>query len=212
MITRVVVVDDHRLLREAMCALVDSEPDLSVVGAASAAREATELVPNADLLLLDVDMPGGGALDLASRLRTEGRVRTLVVSMHESLDYVRSALAAGANGYVFKSSTHRHLIDAIHRVMAGEVYVDPAVASGEIELPAVNTPTLPALSERERAVLLDLARGQTYRDIAERLGIGPRTVETYRRRIAGKLGLRTRADFVRYALELGWMSAERDLP
>lgn len=207
MTVRVVVVDDHRLLREAMCALVDSEPDLSVVGAASAAQEATELVPQADLLLLDVDMPGGGALDLASRLRTEGRVRTLVVSMHESLDYVRSALAAGANGYVFKTSSHRNLIDAIHRVMAGEVYVDPAVASGEIEIPASNAPTLPALSERERAVLLDLARGQTYRDIADRLGIGPRTVETYRRRIAGKLGLRTRADFVRYALELGWMSA-----
>jgi DNA-binding NarL/FixJ family response regulator len=207
MTVRVVVVDDHRLLREAMCALVDSEPDLSVVGAASAAQEATELVPQADLLLLDVDMPGGGALDLASRLRSEGRVRTLVVSMHESLDYVRSALAAGANGYVFKTSSHRNLIDAIHRVMAGEVYVDPAVASGEIEIPASNAPTLPALSERERAVLLDLARGQTYRDIADRLGIGPRTVETYRRRIAGKLGLRTRADFVRYALELGWMSA-----
>jgi DNA-binding NarL/FixJ family response regulator len=166
-----------------------------------------------DVAVLDIQMPKASGIEVTRwvRARVPG-VGVLVLTAYDDEPYVLAVLQAGANGYVFKTSTHRCLIDAIHRVMAGEVYVDPAVASGEIELPAVTSEMVPALSERERAVLLDLAHGQTYRDIAERLGIGARTVETYRRRIAAKLGLRTRADFVRYALELGWLSSERDLP
>lgn len=202
---RLVIVDDHKLLREAITELVNSEPGLEVVAAVGDAREAAavvaELAP--DLVLLDLSLPRGGALGLVQQLHSRGRPLIIIVSMHERPEYVRSAIAAGARGYVFKASTHKHLIDAIHRVMAGETYIDPKVAVAfDHDIPIRITPSL---SEREQIVLIALARGSTYKDIAEQLTVGVRTVETYRRRIVEKLGLRTRADFLRYALELGWV-------
>lgn len=124
--------------------------------------------------------------------------------MYQSVEYVRAALATGARGYVFKQSSERHLIDAIAHVMAGRTYVDPEFVDA-IEAPGLVTSGKPVLSERERAVLIEIASGLTYKVIAGKLGIGVRTVETYRRRVAEKLGLRTRADFVRYVAELGWL-------
>jgi DNA-binding NarL/FixJ family response regulator len=205
MAVRVVVVDDHRLLREAVTELVNSEPGLEVVAAVGDARAGAEAVAQhqPDLVLLDLTLPGGGALGLVQRFHADGRPLTLIVSMHERPEYVRAAIAAGARGYVFKASTHKHLIDAIQQVMAGETYIDAKVAPAfdqEITVRANLT-----LSERERVVLVALARGLTYKDIAEQLGVGVRTIETYRRRVVEKLGLRTRADFLRYALELGWV-------
>jgi len=205
MAVRVVVVDDHRLLREAVTELVNSEPGLEVVAAVGDAVAAGEAVAQhrPDLVLLDLALPGGGALGLVQRFRAEGRPLTIIVSMHERPEFVRSAIAAGARGYVFKASTHKHLIDAIHQVMAGEPYIDAKVAVAfEHDIPIK---TSLSLSERERVVLIALARGLTYKDIAEELGVGVRTIETYRRRVVEKLGLRTRADFLRYALELGWV-------
>jgi DNA-binding NarL/FixJ family response regulator len=205
MTVRVVVVDDHRLLREAITELVNSEPGLEVVAAVGDARAAAEAVAqhSPDLVLLDLTLPGGGSLGLVQRFHAEGRPLTIIVSMHERPEYVRSAIAAGARGYVFKASTHKHLIDAIQQVMAGETYIDAKVAVAfdhEVVVRATLT-----LSERERDVLIALARGRTYKDIAEQFGVGVRTVETYRRRVVEKLGLRTRADFLRYAVELGWI-------
>jgi DNA-binding NarL/FixJ family response regulator len=104
---------------------------------------------------------------------------------------------------VFKASSHKHLIDAIHQVMAGATYIDAKVATAFDYDVAVRENL--TLSDRERDVLIALARGRTYKDIAEQFGVGVRTVETYRRRVVDKLGLRTRADFLRYALELGWV-------
>jgi len=205
MAVRVVVVDDHRLLREAVTELVNSEPGLEVVAAVGAARAAAEAVAQhqPDLVLLDLTLPGGGALGLVQRFHADGRPLTLIVSMHERPEYVRAAIAAGARGYVFKASTHKHLIDAIQHVMAGGTYIDAKVAAAFDHDVAIRTNL--SLSERERVVLIALARGLTYKDIADRLGVGVRTVETYRRRVVDKLGLRTRADFLRYALELGWV-------
>lgn len=205
MTVRVVVVDDHRLLREAITELVNSEPGLEVVAAVGDARAAGEAVAqhSPDLVLLDLTLPGGGALGLVQSFQAAGRPLTLIVSMHERPEYVRSAIAAGARGYVFKASTHKHLIDAIQQVMAGETYIDAKVAVAFDHEVVVRT-TL-TLSERERDVLIALARGRTYKDIAEQFGVGVRTVETYRRRVVEKLGLRTRADFLRYAVELGWI-------
>jgi two-component system response regulator NreC len=203
--TRVVVVDDHRLLREAVTELVNSEPGLEVVAAVGDAAAGGEAVDHhqPDLVLLDLTLPGGGALGLVQRFRAQGRPLTIIVSMHERPEFVRAALAAGARGYVFKASTHKHLIDAIQQVMAGETYVDANVAVAFEHEVAVRTNL--SLSERERVVLTALARGLTYKDIAEQLGVGVRTIETYRRRVVEKLGLRSRADFLRYALELGWI-------
>jgi DNA-binding NarL/FixJ family response regulator len=205
MAVRVVVVDDHQLLREAVAELVNSEPGLEVVAAVGDARAAAEAVEQhrPDLVLLDLTLPGGGALGLVQRFHAEGRPLTVIVTMHERPEFVRSAIAAGARGYVFKASTHKHLIDAIQQVMAGETYIDAKVAVAFDHEVAIR-PNL-HLSERERVVLTALARGLTYKDIAEQLGVGVRTIETYRRRVVEKLGLRTRADFLRYALELGWV-------
>ena len=205
MTIRVVVVDDHRLRREASTELVNSEPGLEVVAAVGDARAAAEAVTqhSPDLVLLDLTLPGGGALGLVQSFQVEGRPLTIIVSMHERPEYVRSAIAAGARGYVFKASTHKHLIDAIQQVMAGETYIDAKVAVAFDHEVVVRT-TL-TLSERERDVLIALARGRTYKDVAEQFGVGVRTVETYRRRVVEKLGLRTRADFLRYAIELGWI-------
>jgi DNA-binding NarL/FixJ family response regulator len=205
MAVRVVVVDDHRLLSEAITELVNSEPGLEVVAAVGDAKAASEAVAQhrPDLVLLDLALPGGGALGLVQRFRAEGRPLTIIVSMHERPEFVRSAIAAGARGYVFKASTHKHLIDAIQQVMAGETYIDAKVAVAFDHDVAIRTNL--TLSERERVVLIALARGLTYKGIAEELGVGVRTIETYRRRIVEKLGLRTRADFLRYALELGWV-------
>jgi DNA-binding NarL/FixJ family response regulator len=205
MAVRVVVVDDHQLLREAVTELVNSEPGLEVVAAVGSAQAGAEAVRvhAPDLVLLDLSLPGGGALGLVQQFHAGGKPLTIIVSMHERPEYVRSAIAAGARGYVFKASTHRHLIDAIQQVMAGEKYIDPKVVSAFDDEIAVRTNL--SLSERERVVLIALARGRTYKDIAEELGVGVRTVETYRRRVVDKLGLRTRGDFLRYALELGWV-------
>lgn len=205
MAIRVVVVDDHQLLSEAVTELINSEPGLEVVAAVGDAAAASEAVAQhrPDLVLLDLALPGGGALGLVQRFCAEGRPLTIIVSMHERPEFVRSAIAAGARGYVFKASTHRHLIDAIRQVMAGETYIDAKVAVAFDHDISIRTNL--TLSERERVVLIALARGLTYKDIAEELGVGVRTIETYRRRIVEKLGLRTRADFLRYALELGWV-------
>jgi DNA-binding NarL/FixJ family response regulator len=205
MAVRVIVVDDHRLLREAITELVNSEPGLEVVAAVGDAASAGEAVEQhrPDLVLLDLTLPGGGALGLVQRFRAQGRPLTIIVSMHERPEFVRAAFAAGARGYVFKASTHKHLIDAIEQVMAGETYVDAKVAVASDHDVAVRTNL--SLSERERVVLIALARGLTYKDIADQLGVGVRTIETYRRRVVDKLGLRTRADFLRYALELRWV-------
>ena len=202
---RIVVVDDHQLLREAITELVDSEPGLEVVASVGNARAAAEAVQahDPDLVLLDLTLPGGGSLGLVQQFRAARRPLTIIVSMHERPEYVRSAIASGAHGYVFKASSHKHLIDAIQQVMAGETYIDAKVAIAfdhDVTVRANLT-----LSERERDVLIALARGRTYKDIAEQFGVGVRTVETYRRRVVDKLGLRTRADFLRYALELGWV-------
>jgi DNA-binding NarL/FixJ family response regulator len=204
MACRVVVVDDHQLLREVITELVDSEPGLEVVASVGTARAAAEAVQahDPDLVLLDLTLPGGGALGLVQQFRAARRPLTIIVSMHERPEYVRSALASGAQGYVFKASTHQHLIDAIQHVMAGETYIDANVAAAFDRVALRENLTL---SERERDVLIALARGRTYKDIAEQFAVGVRTVETYRRRVVDKLGLRTRADFLRYALELGWV-------
>jgi DNA-binding NarL/FixJ family response regulator len=205
MAVRIVVVDDQRMLREAITELVHAEPGLAVVAEVGDAQAAADAVRDhaPDLVLLDLTLPGGGALGLVQRFHAEGSPLTIIVSMHDRPEYVRAALAAGARGYVFKASTHQHLIDAIHRVVAGGTYIDAAVAVAFDREVAVRANL--SLSERERDVLIALARGRTYKDIADQLGVGVRTIETYRRRVVHKLGLRTRADFLRYALELGWV-------
>lgn len=210
--TRLAVIDDHRLLREAVVELLGKESGLQVVAAVGDVESVEPYLSELDVLLLDLNLPRGGAFDLMSRLKPIGRPRVIVVSMHQAAEYVRASFAAGANGYVFKDSPEGNLLAAVKQVAAGRTYVDPRFPD-IVELPGATTAAPAALSDRERAVLVELAAGLTYKAIGEKLGIGPRTVETYRRRIAEKLGLRTRADFLRYASGLGWLrEAERENP
>jgi len=205
---RVLVADDHAILRSGLRLLIDAEPDLAVVGEAGdfgeAIRLATSLHP--DVVTLDLSMPGGSGLASIERLRAAApAARVLVLTMHDDPAYVRSALAVGASVYVAKSAADDALIGAIRSVHRGRLFVDvPGVGGGEVPGPKASGETpLERLSAREREVLGLLALGHTNRAIAERLGLSTKTVETYRARVLEKLGLETRADLTRVALDLG---------
>lgn len=202
----ILLVDDHAVLRAGLRLLLDGQPDLRVIGEAEDVRtavvQATTLQP--DLILLDLSLTGSSGLAAIPALRTVApHSRILVLTMHDDEGYVRQALAAGANGYVLKRAADAELIAAIRAVLRGELYIHPALTRQLLEDLLPQTPALSpweSLSEREREVLLLVARGYTAAEIAEQLSLSPKTVETYRTRGMEKLGLRSRAALVQYAL------------
>lgn len=202
----ILLVDDHAVLRAGLRLLLDGQPDLRVIGEAEDVRtamvQATTLQP--DLILLDLSLTGSSGLAAIPALRTVApHSRILVLTMHDDEGYVRQALAAGANGYVLKRAADAELIAAIRAVLRGELYIHPALTRQLLEDLLPQTPALnpwESLSEREREVLLLVARGYTAAEIAEQLSLSPKTVETYRTRGMEKLGLRSRAALVQYAL------------
>jgi two-component system, NarL family, response regulator NreC len=205
--TRIMLADDHAVLRAGLRTLLAGEPDMEVVGEASdmgqASIEVARLSP--DVLVLDLSMPGGSPIQLIKRLhQTSPNTRSLVFTMHNDPVYLRSVLAAGGLGYVVKTAPEPELLAAIRAVAAGRTFVD--LDQPESSGTAVKEHPVAAragLSSREQQVLLRLAQGHTNQEIANRLFLSVKTIETYRARIADKLGLRTRADIVRYAVELG---------
>lgn len=202
----ILLVDDHAVLRAGLRLLLDGQPDLCVIGEAedvrTAVAQATTLQP--DLILLDLSLTGSSGLAAIPALRAVApHSRILVLTMHDDEGYVRQALAAGANGYVLKRAADAELIAAIRAVLRGELYIHPALTRQLLENLLPQTPALnpwESLSEREREVLLLVARGYTAAEIAEQLSLSPKTVETYRTRGMEKLGLRSRAALVQYAL------------
>ncbi len=210
---RVLVADDHAVLRAGLRMLIGAQPDMEVVGEAAdgdeAVQKALELRP--DVALIDITMPGIGGMKAIERVR-QGcpKTRVLVLTMHEVPAYLRLALAAGASGYVVKSAADSELLSAIRSVHRGRTVLDPGLAAlvvqGALGKKAVGSqaggPANP-LSPRERDVLELVAQGYTNQQIADRLGLSVKTVETYRSRLVEKLGLRSRADLVRYALDSG---------
>ena len=212
---RVLLADDHPVVREGLKQLVNAQPDMHVVGEASdgeaACRAARELMP--DVLVMDLSMPVLGGADATSRVRQESPgVRVLALTVHEERDYLTQLLRAGASGYVLKRAAATDLVHAVRTVAAGGTYIDPAVAGTLVEgfLDAQQTvdDAHATLSEREREVLVRTARGFSNKEIAAALGLSVKTVETYRARIAEKLGLRTRVDIVRFAAAKGWLGEE----
>ncbi|WP_322821101.1 response regulator transcription factor [Chloroflexus sp.] len=202
----ILLVDDHAVLRAGLRLLLDGQPDLRVIGEAedvrTAVAQATILQP--DLILLDLSLTGSSGLAAIPALHTVApHSRILVLTMHDDEGYVRQALAAGANGYVLKRAADAELIAAIRAVLRGELYIHPALTRQLLENLLPQTPALnpwESLSEREREVLLLVARGYTAAEIAEQLSLSPKTVETYRTRGMEKLGLRSCAALVQYAL------------
>ena len=216
--TRVLLADDHAVLRAGLRLLLNSQADLEVVGEAASGIEALALVETLqpDLILLDLSMPGLGGLDALPVLRHRApSTRILILTMHDDPQYLRQALKSGAAGYVLKKAADTELLSAVRAVLRGEVYVHPSMTRVLLEdlLPQTgggNEPDLwNTLSEREQEVLRQVALGHTSAEIAERLNLSVKTVETYRARGMEKLGLINRAALVRFTLKKGLISAER---
>jgi two-component system response regulator NreC len=208
----VLLVDDHTILRQGLRMLIEAEPDLRVVGEAGDADEAMDLAAKLqpDVVILDLSMPGrSGLLVLPDLVKTVRSGRVLVLTMHDDPSHLKAVLAAGASGFVVKKAAHAELLSAIRAVHAGRKPIGGIEFSDEALESFVGragTGPLGSLSAREVEVLSDIARGYTTKQIAERLGISLKTVETYRTRLADKLGVRDRSDIVRIALELDLLS------
>ena len=210
--TRVVVADDHLVVRQGIRLVLEDVEGVEVVAEAASGDEAlavtTEQRP--DVLLLDISMPGKGGLDVARELRAAGsEVGILILSMHDDPEYVLQAVRAGADGYVLKDVSPGELREAVARVREGREYFSERVTHqlgvalrGELEREQRRS-RLEKLTGREREVLLGVADGKTSREIAEQLGISPRTVETHRERVMAKLRIRTVAGLTRFVVEEG---------
>ncbi|HEU4449025.1 MAG TPA: response regulator transcription factor [Gaiellaceae bacterium] len=211
MSVRVVIVDDHAVVRSGLRLLLESEKGLEVVGEAGDAREAVfeTRAEKPDVVLLDVTMPGKSGIEAIPDLLKEApETRILVLSMQDDPSYVREAFGAGAWGYVLKEAADAEVVEAIRQVAGGEHYVHPALGArlAAADAQAARAAEEDPLSEREREVLRLLALGHTNQEIAKMLYISVRTAETHRAHIMQKLRLATRAELVRYALEAGLLS------
>jgi two-component system response regulator NreC len=208
---RVVIVDDHAVVRSGLRLLLESEKGLEVVGEAGDAREAVfeTRAEKPDVVLLDVTMPGKSGIEAIPDLLKEApETRILVLSMQDDPSYVREAFGAGAWGYVLKEAADAEVVAAIRQVAGGEHYAHPALGArlAAADAQAARAAEEDPLSEREREVLRLLALGHTNQEIAKMLFISVRTAETHRAHIMQKLRLATRAELVRYALEAGLLS------
>jgi DNA-binding NarL/FixJ family response regulator len=210
---RVALADDHPVVLAGVKALLQSAPEMVIIGDATNGRDALQLFRDSrpDVAVLDISMPGLNGIEVARRLLKEAPdVRLLALSVHEDRAYVQPLLEAGAKGYLLKRSAADDLVRAIRAVAAGGIYLDPAVAGQAIgdlsHRSAGAAVSREALSERESEVLRLTAHGFSNKEIAARLEVSPKTVETYKARASEKLGLRTRAEIVRYAVAQGWLN------
>jgi DNA-binding NarL/FixJ family response regulator len=207
-VIRVVIVDDHALVRSGLRLMLDAEEDITVEDEGGTADEAVRLarLHKPDVVLLDVVMPGRSGLDApAEVLEAAPDAKVLVLSMQDDPSYVREAFGAGASGYLLKEAADAELVAAIREVAAGRRYVHPTLGArlAAAEAEAQSRAAADPLSDREREVLRLLALGHTNQEIAKMLFISVRTAETHRAHIMQKLRLATRAELVRYALEHG---------
>jgi DNA-binding NarL/FixJ family response regulator len=215
---RIVVADDHEVVRTGLVSLLNATSGLRVVGEAQdgevACRLAAELAP--DVLLMDLSMPRVDGLRATARIHADSPgVAVLVLTMHDDRARLQRALQAGASGYVLKRNDADELVRAIRAVAAGRTYVDSELAARALcendgRGPRTASVDHPPLSDREAEVLRRTAWGESNKQIANELGISTKTVETYKARITQKLGLAGRNELVRYAVEQGWLTARSD--
>lgn len=211
---RVLLADDHKVVRDGLRLLVDGQRDMRVVGEAGngkeALRQARDLKP--DVVVMDLSMPELNGLQATERLKAERpEIKVVALTVHEDPSYLLQLCRAGAVGYVLKRSAGDDLIQAIRTVAGGGMQFDPTLASKALtgrpgDLPTKEGLHPNALSEREKEVLIQLAWGYSNKEIAGDLGLSTKTVETYRVRLSEKLDLRSRTEIVRYALRQGWLN------
>jgi len=203
---RVLIADDHALVREGLRKILDLDKSLEIVGEAASAAEVIGRLSEADVdvLLLDLLMPGASGVDLIERVVAAHReLPVLVLTMHADPHLARRSLEVGAMGYLTKDSSPELVIDAIHHVSTGRSYVDPSLAGALLKPRSAADSPLDQLSARERQVLMALVRGRSVADIAGDLRLAANTVSTYKGRLMEKLGQESLSDLVRYALKLG---------
>ncbi len=215
---RILLADDHAVLQAGLEAMLNAEGDMQVIGTASdghaTVRQAALLQP--DVILLDINMPGINGLDALEQMCSQAPgSRVLILTMHDDAQYLRQAMAAGAAGYVLKQSAGKELLTAIRTVAQGGVYLHPMHARvlatpdqplstpGASDEPSDAVKRFQLLSEREAEVFELVALGYRNAEIADKLALSVKTVETYKTRMMDKLGLQTRTALVRFALELG---------
>ncbi len=214
-VIKVVLVDDHAVVRAGLKAVLGSAPDIQVMGEGSNGKDALSLADrlNPDVIIMDLSMGEMDGLTAMKELIVRGaRSKVLILTMHAEDSYLVSLLEAGAAGYLVKSAADRELIDAVRAVAAGDVYMQPTAAralANQIKRKAEHADErtkFDKLTERERAVLQLVASGFSAPEIGEKLFISPKTVDTYKQRINEKLGFSHRSDYVDFALKLGLLT------
>ena len=208
---RVVLADDHKVMREGLRMVLDREADTEVVGEADDGAAAIQLARDSrpDVVVMDISMPGLNGVKATEALMTIPGIRVVILTRHAEREYVQRLLTAGASGYVLKQSAANELVRAIRRVVAGQKYLDPAITDQAIGNVTAGrhraTSAGGRLTRREEDVLRFVALGFLAKEIAGRLGISIKTVETHKAKAMVKLGLKNRIDIVRYAMLQGWL-------
>jgi len=220
-IIRIMIADDHAILRAGLRSLLNAQADMEVVAEAVNGEEAIEKaeINKPDVCLLDITMPLKSGIEAISDIRKLSPVtRILVLTMHDDHAYLRSVLAAGGAGYLTKKAADTELLMAIRTIHQGRSYIDVGLDDNQLQTVLVDeqkarseasSRSLESLSDRERQVLELVALGFTHKEVGESLSLSVKTVETYRSRLAEKLGLRSRAELVRFALGLGLLDSTR---
>lgn len=205
---RILIADDHTVVRTGLRALLLADATLEVVGEAADGNEALRLADTLlpDVVLLDLTMPPGNGIETAKRLKElHPAIVVLILTMHEDESLLHEALRVGASGYLIKRAAEAEILQAIHATVRGDIYVHPAMTRALLHQPVTTEhrrfSAVDALTPRELDVLRLLARGNTNRQIAELLGLSMRTVENHRANLMGKLGLTSRVELVNYAEE-----------
>ncbi len=212
--TRIIVADDHRIVREGLRRLLEKRNDFLIVGEASTGEEAVEIAAreDADVVLMDLSMPDLSGIDATRQISEMGKgARVLVLSMHESPSYVEEVLRAGASGYLLKDSASEELIQAIDSIRTGDSYLSPAITQQVVD--ALAHPTdrpssaVSILSARERQVLTLIAEGSSSKEIAKELGVSLKTIESHRANLMDKLDIHKVSGLVRFAIRVGLVTA-----
>lgn len=212
---RVLLAEDHAIVREGLRALLEAQPDMEVVGEAADGREALDAAKalGPDVVVMDISMPGTNGTRATEAIRRDcPGTRVLALTMHEDKGYLRQLVQAGASGYLLKRAAPQDLLQALRTVAAGGTYLDSALVGDVLVGFAGRAPGRDAkrddeLSEREAEVVRLIARGFSNKEIAAQLEISSKTVETYKARSLEKLGLSRRSDLVTYAVQRGWLEA-----